>query len=114
MGMMSIVDNSIWFRHLPDDLRAKAENLKAGERILLEIDGVTGWWERMQDGRDGRPSLGLKPVDGMREVWTHWQARRGERVSVNDPVNVERYLAALSGTLEEWDSPEDEAAYADL
>ena len=29
-------------------------------------------------------------------------------------VTAETYLSAVSGTLDEWNSPEDEAAYADL
>lgn len=38
----------------------------------------------------------------------------GRIVHIREVVTAETYLSAVSRTLDEWNSPEDEAAYADL
>ena len=115
MGRVKISDNSIWLKHIEGDLGLvhRLERLKSGQTIDLEVDGVVGRWERMRDGRDGRPTPGIKPIDAMREVWTRLQADRGRVVEMRELVG-DSYLASLVPLLSEWDSPEDEEACRDL
>jgi hypothetical protein len=116
MAKITIRDNSIWLSHIEGDapLRSRLERLKPGQAIDLEVAGVVGRWERMKPGRDGRPTPGIKPIEAMRDVWKKMQARRGQLVELREVQTADSYLAALSRTLSEWDSPEDEEAYRDL
>jgi hypothetical protein len=50
----------------------------------------------------------------MKAVWKRFQSRRGEVVAVREVRTTDAYLAALSDTLSEWNSPEDEEAFRDL
>jgi hypothetical protein len=50
----------------------------------------------------------------MKDIWKRFQARRGEIVTVRETRTADSYLAALQGTLSEWDSPEDNEAFRDL
>ena len=116
MAKVRIADNSIWLKHIESDaaLRERLRSLSAGETVELEVAGVVGRWERMRDGRDGRPTDGIKPIDSMKRVWTQMQRDRGKLVDVREVVSADAYLAAVGETLSEWMSPEDEAAYRDL
>jgi hypothetical protein len=49
----------------------------------------------------------------MKKVWKKFQSRRGEVVEVGEVRTADAYLAALSNTLSEWNSPEDEEAFRD-
>lgn len=116
MGKVKIADNSIWLRHIEQDvpLRERLSALKPGEFIDLEVAGIVGRWERMKDGKDGRPTDGIKPIESMKDVWIKMQRERGRTVEVRQVVTADSYLAALSDTLDEWNSPEDEEAFRDL
>jgi hypothetical protein len=50
----------------------------------------------------------------MKGVWKRFQLRRGEVVKIRDVKPVDPYLAAVSETLTEWNSPEDDEAFRDL
>lgn len=116
MGTVRANDDAIWLKSIEGDprLQDRIRALRPGEVLDLEIDGVVGRWERMRDGRDGRPTLGVKPIAEMRQAWA--RLRRGARSSlpVREVITADSYLAALALTLNEWESPEDEAAYRDL
>jgi hypothetical protein len=116
MGKVVIRDNSIWFKHVEGDerLRSRIASLPPGATIDLEVGGIVGRWERMQDGRDGRPTEGLKPIAEMREVWNRLQEERGRIVDIREVRTADAYLASLTPLLSEWDSPEDDLAYRDL
>lgn len=116
MPSIQIRDDAIWAKNIESgpQLRERIMKLKAGETLDLEIDGIVGRWERMRDGRDGRPTYGIKPVAEMREIWSRMQKRRGEFVPVREVVSADSYLAALAPSLSEWETPEDEEAYRDL
>ena len=73
---------------------------------------ATHW--KAKTGKDGRPTTAVKPVGPMREIWKRFQARRGEVVAIREARTADSYLKALSGTLSEWDSPEDNEAFRDL
>ena len=114
MAQFIILDDAIWSKHLSDQLRSKVNDLEPGERILLEVDGITGWWERMKNGADGRPTFGIKPVNAMKDVWQLWKSRRGQSIEIRLPATADSYLKSLEGSMDEWASSDDEAAYADL
>lgn len=116
MGYIKIQDDLVWAKQIEGDnaLRDRILNLPPGATIDLEIDGIVGPWEKAKTGRDGRPTAAIKPVGPMREIWKRYQARRGEIVQVRETRTADSYLKALSGTLSEWDSPEDDEAFRDL
>lgn len=116
MAKTRINDNSIWVRHIEEDQKLcdRINKMKPGELVDLEVDGIIGKWERMRDGKDGRPTYGIKPVAEMREIWKQMQRRRNEFVKMREVVSADTYLASLAPTLSEWNSPEDEEAYSDL
>jgi hypothetical protein len=116
MGKVLTHDDVIWATNIEGDrrLQERISRLRAGDLLDLEVDGVVGRWERMRDGRDGRPSVGIKPLAEMREVWARWRREPARIVDIREVVAADGYLAALSATLDEWDSPEDELAYRDL
>ena len=116
MGYVKISDDVLWAKQIEGDnaLRARIVELPAGETIDLEVDGIVGPWEKAKTGKDGRPTPAIKPVGPMREIWKRFQARRGEFIAIRETRTADSYLKALSGTLSEWNSPEDEEAFRDL
>lgn len=116
MGKVTIADNSIWLKHIEQDkpLRDKLKALQPGEAIDLEVAGVVGRWARVKDGKDGRPTEAIQPIESMKQVWTQMQKDRGRVVEVREVLSADSFLAALRPLLSEWDSPEDEEAYRDL
>jgi hypothetical protein len=116
MATVTIRDDAIWISHIEGGkaLQEKLRKLRAGDVLDLEVDGVVGTWERMRDGRDGRPTPGIKPISHMRQVWAEMRRKTGRTVHIREVVTAETYLSAVSRTLDEWNSPEDDAAYADL
>lgn len=113
---IAIEDHTIWFKHIADPkLRARLAALREGETINLEADGVIGVWKRMNPGRDGRPTPGIKPEGPMKEVWNRWfRTRKGEVIEVREAVLADDYLSSGSALFSEWNSPEDEEAFRDL
>lgn len=58
----------IWARHCDQSLNAAITELHPGQRINLLVNGSRTIWARMNDGKDGRPTMGIKIVDG-KSVW---------------------------------------------
>jgi hypothetical protein len=116
MAYVEIRDDAMWAKQIEGGkaLKDRIFTLAAGEVIELEVDGIVGRWEKMRNGRDGRPTMGIKPIGPMREIWKRLQSRRGEAVQVREVRTADAFLAALSDTLSEWNSPEDEEAFRDL
>jgi hypothetical protein len=116
MAYVEICDDAMWATRIEGGkaLKDRILSLAPGEVIELEVDGIVGRWERMRNGTDGRPTKGIKPIGPMKEVWTRLQSRRGEVVEIREVRTADAYLAALSNTLSEWNSPEDEEAFRDL
>ena len=116
MGYVAITDNSIWAKQIEGGkaLKERILSLAPGETIDLEVDRIVGRWEKMRNGRDGRSTPGIKPIGPMKEIWKGFQSRRGEVVEVREVRTADAYLTALSETLSEWNSPEDEEAFRDL
>jgi hypothetical protein len=116
MAYVEICDDAMWASQIEGGkaLKDRILSLAPGEVIELEVDGIVGRWERMRNGTDGRPTKGIKPIGPMKEVWKRLQSRRGEVVEIREVRTADAYLAALSNTLSEWNSPEDEEAFGDL
>ena len=117
MAKVQIRDDAIWLKHIEGDARLaeRIRSMSEGELLDLEVNGVVGRWERMRDGKDGRPTYGIKPVAEMRDKWAKFRRdATGRIVSVREVAVADSYLAALTPLLSEWDSPEDEIAYRDL
>jgi hypothetical protein len=116
MGHVKIKDDALWATHIEGDdrLRDRLLKLPSGASVDLEVDGIVGRWVKMKDGKDGRPTPGLRPIDRMQRVWKSFQARRGDIVTIRETRTADSYLEALRGTLSEWNSPEDEEAFRDL
>jgi hypothetical protein len=85
MASTTVSDYVIWAKHIHDDpdLVQRVLAMWAGETIQLEVDGVRGTWRKMDDGADGRPTPGMRPVGSAQEVWRYlYKRRRGEVVSL--------------------------------
>jgi hypothetical protein len=85
MASTTVSDYVIWTKHVHDDpeLVRRILAMWAGQTIQLEIDGVRGTWRKMDDGSDGRPTPGIRPIGAAQEVWRHlFKRRRGEVVSL--------------------------------
>ena len=85
MATTTISDYVIWAKHIHDDpeLVERIRCMWAGQTIRLEVDGVGGVWRRMDDGKDGRATLGVRPLGAAQEVWRElYRRRRGETVSL--------------------------------
>ena len=50
--------------------------------VNLKVDGITGRWEKMADGKDGRPTNGLKPNAGAKRAWHELLEHRGCEVDI--------------------------------
>jgi hypothetical protein len=116
VAYVTIRDDTLWAKHIEGDaaLRERIHSLKPGEVIELEVDGIVGSWEKTRVGSDGRAQQSIKPIGKMKLVWKQFQARRKEVVEIRKVQTADSYLAALSDTLSEWNSPADEEAFRDL
>ena len=116
MAYVEIRDDTIWANHIEGGkaLKDRIISLAPGEVIELETDGIVGAWEKTRIGKDGRPQQSIKPVGNMKPIWKSFQARRHERIEIREVRTADAYLAALSGSMTEWNSPEDEEAFRDL
>jgi hypothetical protein len=85
MATTTVSDYVIWTKHIHGDagLADDIARLAAGETIDLRIDNVGGTWRKMDDGRDGRPTSGLRPLGRTSTFWNGlYKSRRGDVVSL--------------------------------
>ena len=85
MAVTTVSDFVIWTKHIHDDpqLVARIEAMKAGETVSLVADGLVGTWRKMDDGRDGRRTSGIRPIGDAKKAWTAlYQTRRGDTVAL--------------------------------
>lgn len=102
--LVEVTDVCIWTKQISDTaLSDKLQNLQQGNIVVLEIEGVVGYWEKMKDGKDGRATNGFKPFDDTTN--THWQniytERKGEKVSVvplSESEILKRFREAVTET----------------
>jgi hypothetical protein len=86
MGKIVVSDDVIWAKHILGnaDLIQALNGLPGGEPVALIIDGVEGQWCKMEDGKDGRPTKGLRPVGRTKAFWKAlYQNRLGEAVAID-------------------------------
>jgi hypothetical protein len=109
-------DDNIWLKHISADPKTMAmlQQIPAGSKLNLEIEGVMGEWARTNNGRDGRPTYALKPVGKTIAYWKTMKARRGEYLELKVLDKLDPYLDNLEAYLSEWNSAEDELAFRDL
>jgi hypothetical protein len=86
MSIVEVRDHALWIKHIHanDALQQKLLALKGGELVELEIDGFRGMWKKMDDGKDGRPTQGIKALGKGKEHWHGLQESRGEMVSIKE------------------------------
>ena len=82
--LVEIRDHVLWPKHIINcpELQAELIDLNEGEVVGLVVDGFRGMWEKMRDGKDGKPMPGMKPVGKAKEHWHSLQDRRGELVTI--------------------------------
>ena len=86
MSKVEVRDYALWAKHVHgnEPLKAKLISLTQGELIELEVDGYKGVWKKMDDGKDGRPTEGVKPLLGAKAHWRELQEQRGTLVSIEE------------------------------
>jgi hypothetical protein len=116
VAYVAIRDDTIWTKHIEGGkaLKERILSLRPGDVIELEVDGIVGRWEKTRLGKDGRAQQSIKPIGSMKQVWKRFQARRSKVIEIREVRTADAFLAALSDTLSEWNSPEDEEAFRDL
>lgn len=84
MAIAEIRDHALWIKHIHGDARLTDRLIKlpAGTLIELFVDGHRGYWKKMDDGIDGRPTPGIKAVGAARDHWHSLQDKRGDMVEV--------------------------------
>jgi hypothetical protein len=86
MTLVEVRDHALWIKHIHGNEGLKAEllGLRAGELVELSVDGFVGHWKKMDDGRDGRPTPGIKPIGPGRAHWHRTiQDKRGALVPIS-------------------------------
>src|SRR5579859_5782418 len=89
----TISDFVIWAKQIHDDegIGQRIADLGAGQTIDLVVDGVRGVWRKMDDGKDGRPTRGIRPLGQTQAFWrTLYESRRGDVVTLELPVDETR------------------------
>jgi hypothetical protein len=116
MATMIIRDDALWAKHIEGDpvLAQRIRGLSPNDAIVLRVAGRPIRFRKMRDGQDGRPTDGVKPDPDFLNIWRDLQACRGTTVTVEPETGPDPYLLSLSATLNEWNSPEDAAAYDGL
>ncbi len=86
MSFVEVRDHALWAKHIHGnkELKEKILAMEAGDIIHLEVGGVRGVWVKMDDGKDGRPTPGLKGIGKAREHWHGLQEQRGDIVTISE------------------------------
>lgn len=85
MAQTTVSDFVMWAKHIHGDASIvdRILGLEAGEVLSLSVDGSPGTWRKMANGRDGRPTPGLRPVGATATIWRElYRSRRGQLVSL--------------------------------
>ncbi|KAA5805306.1 hypothetical protein F1654_04830 [Alkalicaulis satelles] len=121
-AQVKVADWSLWLKHISGDpaLTKRLASLKAGETVTLTVGGHKGVWEKKADGKDGRPTGGLKPLDDdTRKAWFGlYKTRRGALVDIalapseGSPARRSARPQARADVLEAASPADKEAAWA--
>lgn len=76
MMPMFVRDVCLWISDIPSGPdRRMLQSLTPGSQIWIDVEGQPVLIERMKTGKDGRPTLGLKPVGPSARGWLdHYKA----------------------------------------
>ena len=76
---VEVRDHVLWTKHIRGDeaLKATLNALSERSEIDLEVDGCHETWQKMNDGRSGQPTPGMKPLGPAR---SHWHALVRDRL----------------------------------
>ena len=94
MATTIATDYVIWMKHIhgDPDLVAEIANMAPGDGITLRVEGQEGAWVRMDAGRDGRPTLGIKPIGRSRQHWRSlYKHSRGAAVTIERAQTTEGF-----------------------
>jgi len=84
-ALVEVRDAVLWCKHIRGSgvLRDSLLALPEGASVELLVDGQRGTWEKMRNGRDGRPTPGLKPHGAARADWQDLsREKRGMSVTI--------------------------------
>ncbi len=87
---VEVRDHALWTKQIQrdDTLKATLNGSRGRNRIELEVDGFRGTWQKMEDGKDGRPTTGIKPMGPAQAHWhTLLQNRLGDVAAIAVPSN---------------------------
>ena len=95
MAHTVVRDVVIWTKHVHGgDTAQRLSGLPGDTEVTLIVDGVRGRWCKMRDGKDGRPTAGLRPVGRAQSFWRSlFESRRGESVSIELEASADVGLA---------------------
>lgn len=82
---VEVRDYSLWIKHIRGNERLSRtlDGLRGGDLVRLSVGGYKGVWQKKEDGSNGLPTPGLKPLGEMRARWFRWfKERRGEMVKI--------------------------------
>ena len=76
---VEVRDHVLWIKHIDGAERTLdwLSAIPAGETVQLVVDGVSGDWRKMSDGKDGRPTPGFMPVGEAAKL--HWHGLQNQR-----------------------------------
>ena len=93
MGVVEARDYVLWPKHIHGNpqLRDELLQLEAGALVTLEVDGVAGTWVKMEDGKNGVPTPGLRALGVARDHWHGlFRANRGAVVNITKRAEPSR------------------------
>jgi hypothetical protein len=84
--MVEVRDHALWIKHIHENepLKERLLALSGGALVELEVSGFRGIWKKMEDGKDGRPTPGIKALGKAKDRWHALQADRGELVTIRE------------------------------
>lgn len=88
MSVVEVRDYVLWPKHIHGnvDLRDELLALDAGAIVKLVVDDFEGTWVKMDDGKTGTPTPGLKALGNARLHWHGlFREQRGAVVEVRKP-----------------------------
>jgi hypothetical protein len=86
MSHVEVRDHALWTKHIHgnEPLKEKIHSMSAGQLIELVVNGVRGQWVKMDNGKDGRPTPGIKALGAARKNWHALNDERGTVVPIRE------------------------------
>ena len=109
-GTVEVRDHALWTKHIRSDdaLKATINALSERSQIELEVDEFRGTWQKMDDGKDGRPTTGIRPLGSAK---THWHTLIRDRVGSIVPIAL---AATTHSDAMGWDDQRFEAVWEQI